>query len=270
MNRQSYNIKNRNTTAAIYPRLSRDDGIDGDSNSIANQKKLLTKVAKEKGYTNILTFVDDGISGVTMNRPGFVDFLEQVILQEIRRLTRFASRNEDDFVRAVMGFLQQADLDSRQRKQKELYALNARDRELDTMFNRMYEDNINGKIDDARFAKMSAQYTAEQKELAEKIRAIVATLDKQETKALTADMFIATVRKYTRAKKLTERMLNELIDRIEVFQSEKVNGVHVQRLNIYYNCVGIIEIPQTLPLPEIAMRTRKGVTVAYQPQHQVI
>lgn len=55
--------KNRETTAALYPRLSRDDNIDGDSNSIQNQKKLLAKVAKEKGYTTLLTFVDDGVSG---------------------------------------------------------------------------------------------------------------------------------------------------------------------------------------------------------------
>jgi len=70
--KQSSN-KSKANTAAIYTRLSRDDGLDGDSNSIQTQKKLLSKVAKEKGYTNILTFVDDGISGVTMNRPAFIE-----------------------------------------------------------------------------------------------------------------------------------------------------------------------------------------------------
>lgn len=63
----------RENTAALYLRISRDDGLDGDSNSIQTQKKLLNKIAKDKGYTNILTFSDDGISGVTMNRPGFID-----------------------------------------------------------------------------------------------------------------------------------------------------------------------------------------------------
>ena len=53
-------------TAALYVRLSRDDNLEGDSYSIVNQKKLLTKVAKEKGYTNLLTYCDDGISGVTI------------------------------------------------------------------------------------------------------------------------------------------------------------------------------------------------------------
>lgn len=48
------------------------------SYSIGNQKKLLTKVAKEKGYTNLVHFLDDGISGVTMNRPGFVEMMQQL------------------------------------------------------------------------------------------------------------------------------------------------------------------------------------------------
>ena len=75
----------------------------------------------------------------------------------------------------------------------------------------------------------------------------------------------STVRKYTRAKKLSERMLNELIERIEVHQSEKIGGIHRQRLTIRYNCVGALEIPETLTMPEISMQTRKGVTVSYDP-----
>ena len=78
-------------------------------------------------------------------------------------------------------------------------------------------------------------------------------------------MFIATVRKYTRARKLTPRMLNELIDHIEVHQAEKVNGVYVQKLTVHYNCIGSIEIPDVsaLPEPDVMIQTRKGVAVSY-------
>ena len=80
-------------------------------------------------------------------------------------------------------------------------------------------------------------------------------------------MFISLVRKYTRAKKLTPRMLNELVEKIEVFNAEKVNGVWEQRLRIHYNCVGTIEIPSALPLPtpDVSVNTRKGVVVNYAP-----
>ena len=57
-------------------------------------------------------------------------------------------------------------------------------------------------------------------------------------------MFISLVRKYTRARKLMPRMLNEFIEKIEVFNAEKVDGVWEQRLRIHYNCVGVIEIPE--------------------------
>mgnify|MGYP000128084601 CR=1 FL=1 len=60
--KKSNNKKTRDVTAFIYPRLSRDDNLEGESYSISNQKKLLTKTAKDMGYTNIVTFVDDGVS----------------------------------------------------------------------------------------------------------------------------------------------------------------------------------------------------------------
>ena len=94
--RQSNNKKSRDVTAFLYERLSRDDNLEGESYSIGNQKKLLTKVAKEKGYTNLVHYLDDGISGVTMDRPGFVEMIQQleqgraaaVFVKDLSRLGR--------------------------------------------------------------------------------------------------------------------------------------------------------------------------------------
>ena len=196
-----------------------------------------------------------------------VDFLEQVVLGEIRRLTKFASQFEDEFVKAVIGHSQQAEATDRKLKEKELKALQARDEELDGLFERIYEDNVSGRLSDDRFARMSRRYEEEQKELAEKIKALRAEIDKQSSQSMTTDMFISLVRKYTRARKLTPRMLNELIEKIEVFNAEKVDGVWEQRLRIHYNCVGAIEIADLIPLPapEVSVNTRKGVVVNYAP-----
>ncbi len=65
-------------TAALYCRLSRDDNLDTESNSITNQKTLLKKVAKEKGYEDVQFFVDDGISGTTLDRPGFQQMIKAI------------------------------------------------------------------------------------------------------------------------------------------------------------------------------------------------
>lgn len=196
-----------------------------------------------------------------------VDFLEQVVLGEIRRLTKFASLYEDEFLKAVIGHSQQAAETDRKLKEKELKALLARDEELDGLFERIYEDNVSGKLSDDRFAKMSRRYEDEQKELAEKIKKLRSEIEKQSSQAVTTDMFISLVRKYTRARKLTPRMLNELVEKIEVYNAEKIDGVWEQRLRIHYNCVGEITIPKMLPLPipDVTVNTRKGVFVNYTP-----
>ena len=196
-----------------------------------------------------------------------IDFLEEVVLGEIRRLTKFASLYEDEFVKAVIGHSQQAEQTDRKLKEKELRTLLARDEELDGLFERIYEDNVSGKLSNDRFAKMSRRYEDEQKELVEKIKKLRSEIEKQSSRSMTTDMFIGLVRKYTRARKLTPRMLNELIEKIEVFNAEKIDGVWEQRLRIHYNCVGTIEIPTVLPLPipEVSVNTRKGVVVNYAP-----
>lgn len=143
-----------------------------------------------------------------------VDFLEQVVLQEVRRLTRYARQNEAEFARAVLGSYEQTAEQDRAEKKKRLAAMERRDGEIDRLFSKMYEDNVAGK--------------------------------------------------------LAERMLNELVERIEVHQAEKVDGVWRQRLTIHYNIVGAIEIPETLALPEIATQTRKGMRVSYSPANQAM
>lgn len=83
-------------TAALYCLLSRDDDMDTESNSIQNQKKILQKAAKEKGYADTLFFVDDGITGTTMKRPGFqkmitaieAGYISAVFVKDLSRLGR--------------------------------------------------------------------------------------------------------------------------------------------------------------------------------------
>ena len=115
------------------------------------------------------------------------------------------------------------------------------------------------------------RYEDEQRQLSEKIKKLRSEIEKQSSQVMTTDLFISLVRKYTRARKLTPRMLNELIEKIEVFNAEKIDGVWEQRLRIHYNCVGMIEIPKMLPLPipDVTVNTRKGVYVSYAEAHEL-
>ncbi len=201
-----------------------------------------------------------------------LDFLEQVVLYEVKRLACFASEYENDFIKAMIGRSAKVAENGRIRKQRELDALTARDRELDMLFERLYEDNVAGKIDDARFAKMSKRYEQEQGENAKKIRALRLELKKDESKRMDIDDFLETVRRYTDATTITKRMVAELIDHIEVYHAEKQDGVTNQRVVIYYNCIGAFDVPDRRKIPEadIIMETRKGVALSFAPEQVAV
>ena len=131
---------------------------------------------------------------------------------------------------------------------------------------------VSGKIDDARFSKMSKRYEQEQGENAKKIKALRLELKKDESKRMDIDDFLETVRRYTDATTITKRMVAELIDHIEVYHAEKQDGVTNQRVVIYYNCIGAFDVPDRRKIPEadIIMETRKGVALSYAPEQVAV
>ena len=196
-----------------------------------------------------------------------LDFLEQVVLYEVHRLACFANEYENDFIKAMVGRSAKVAENERIRKKRELDALLARDRELDTLFERLYEDNVSGKIDDARFAKMAKRYEQEQGENAGRIKTLRLEVKKLDEKRMDVEDFLETVRRYTDATKITKRMVAELIDHIEVYPAVKEDGVTNQRVTIHYNCIGVFEVPDRRKIPErdILLETRRGVALSYAP-----
>jgi len=84
--KQTILYKENDKITALYLRLSRDDDLEGESNSISNQKTLLTRYAKEHGFRNVKVFIDDGISGVTFNRQGFKDMFKLIEVNQVGTL----------------------------------------------------------------------------------------------------------------------------------------------------------------------------------------
>ena len=197
--------------------------------------------------------------------------------EKIRELLQMANIGSMDdiqslFKEAISEFMEKVAENTALRKQRELDALTARDRELDMLFERLYEDNVAGMIDDARFAKMSKRYEQEQGENAKKIKVLRLELKKDESKRMDIDDFLETVRRYTDATTITKRMVAELIDHIEVYHAEKQDGVTNQRVVIYYNCIGAFDVPDRRKIPEadIIMETRKGVALSYAPEQVAV
>ena len=78
--------KQSDKITALYCRLSRDDELQGDSNSIVNQKAILNKYTKENHFSNPLHFVDDGYSGTNFNRPSWNELIEKIENGEVSTL----------------------------------------------------------------------------------------------------------------------------------------------------------------------------------------
>ena len=124
-------------------------------------------------------------------------------------------------------------------------------KELDKLIERIYEDNVLGKIPDARFSKMMASYEAEQNQLVTETAKAEESLKTMEQDKVDLRAFLETIRQCTDIKELTPAIVNRLIRRIEVHNSEKIDGRKQVRLDVYFTAVGLIDIPSEKELIEM-------------------
>ena len=169
--------------------------------------------------------------------------VEQLLLQNLQRVTAFARGHEDEFLQLITNNFEK-ELNKELRDcRKEFDQAKARISKLDTIIQRLYEDNVEGKISDERFMKMSTTYESEQKELNARVTALRYFIDQAKEKSLNAEHFLSLVRKYTDIKELDAEIIREFVEKIIVFKAEKIDGHRVQRIQIIYNCIGAVELP---------------------------
>lgn len=99
------------------------------------------------------------------------------------------------------------------------------------------------RISDDRFAKLSSNYETEQAQLQSRVEELQQFLDETKERSLNADHFLSLVRKYTDIRELDAEIIREFVERINVFQAEKVDGHRQQRIQIIYNCIGAVDLP---------------------------
>ena len=126
---------------------------------------------------------------------------------------------------------------------KELEQTKSRIAKLDTIVQRLYEDNLDGKISDERFARMSATYDAEQKELEQRQTELQEFIDKSKEQTLNVDSFLKVVRKYTDITELTAEIIRSFVERIDVYKPEKMPGTRTkkQTICIHWNFIGAVD-----------------------------
>ena len=167
--------------------------------------------------------------------------LEQLVLQNLQRVIAYVQEDENEFARLVMRNQTAAQAAEQMQTRRLLEKNTRRMNELDTIIQRLYEDNISGKLTDERFKKLSEAYEQEQTALRESVPALAAQLQDADDKMLGVQHFLKAVRKYTQPEKLTAAMLRELVEKVVVYAPDKSSGHRVQRIDVYYTFIGKID-----------------------------
>lgn len=168
--------------------------------------------------------------------------LDEVVLEDIRRVTARAREHPREFAAYISG-KQSAELQREiRRREKGLTALNQRARELDAIFKRLYEDSVLGRITAEQFQALSGSYTEEMAALKEKIPEQDAAIRRLREQVCGADHFIALAKKYTDIRNLTPELLRLFIRKIVVHEKDVKWSKHSrQTVEIHYNDIGCVD-----------------------------
>ena len=171
--------------------------------------------------------------------------VEEILLRELRLITAYAREHEEDFIQLVTRHSEKELTRQLRDSTRELEQAEERIGKLDSIIQRLYEDNVEGKISDERFAKLSASYEAEQNQLESRKAELTEFIDASKKQRLNVDSFLGMVRKYTDITELTAEIIRSFVERIEVLKPEKVPGTRTkkQTIVIYWNFIGAVEIP---------------------------
>lgn len=172
------------------------------------------------------------------------------MLENLQRVLWYVQAYEKEFARLQF---EQYSIEQRKeliKQEKDLIKAKNRINEIDTIIQRLYEDNISGKISDERFAVLSMNYEKEQKALKESIPEMEEQFNAEKGKSEGLQHFIEKAKKLTRLTELTPEILHEFIEKIAVSKPYKIDGKRHQNLDIYYNDVGIIKEPSPEQMEE--------------------
>lgn len=191
------------------------------------------------------------------------DAVEQVVMLELRRMAEFLHDDEQAFA-DILAQKSDAELMKEQKRNEgELQKATVRNDTVSRLYEKLYEDNATGKVSDEWFMQLSHKYEVERMELKAKIADLRSKLMQSDEQQKDRENFTAAVRRFMQMEHLTAPLLRELIDHIDVFETQGVGKNRTQRIVIYYRFVGYIELPEVSHYDNYKADTRKGVAVEY-------
>ena len=172
------------------------------------------------------------------------DLLTAGVTANLKKITAYAAKHEKQFMKLLVQQNEDGGKRRNAAKKRELEAAEKRIGELSAIFKRLYEDSVAGRISDERFAELSADYEAEQRQVREHAAELQAELSKAQEASVNAERFMNIVRRHISFEELTPTLLREFIEKIVVHECSYDENKHRrQEIEIYYSFVGKVDLP---------------------------
>lgn len=169
--------------------------------------------------------------------------LTEMLLDDLRFTVHFAKEHKQRFLEILEQKAETATRKELSANLKELEESEKRIKSLDKIIQTLFEDRVEGRISDERFARMSENYEQEQRQLEERVKVLKVAIDTAKAQHGNAELFMAQVNKYSDFTELTPEIIRAFIDKVYVHEKTKVDGVTRQTIEIVYNFIGSVELP---------------------------
>lgn len=189
------------------------------------------------------------------------DSVEMIVRAELEKLAQIVTMNEDAFANLLEDKVNKDIVKEQKLIEQSIAKATARSQEVSRLYERVYEDNVNGKVTDEWFMQLSHKYEVERDELKKKILELNQQLAKISEVREGKEHFLSCVRSFAEMKEVTPMILQELIEKIEVYAVEGTGLNRTQSVIIHYKFIGELDMPENFD--KIKVNTRKGVEVEY-------
>ena len=189
------------------------------------------------------------------------DSVEMIVRAELEKLAQIVTLNENAFANLLEEKVNKDIVKEQKLIEQSIAKATARSQEVSRLYERVYEDNVNGKVTDAWFMELSHKYEVERDELKKKILDLNQQLAKISEIRDGKEHFLSCVRSFAEMNEVTPMILQELIEKIEVYAVEGTGLNRTQSVVIHYKFIGELDMPENFD--KIKVNTRKGVEVEY-------
>ena len=173
--------------------------------------------------------------------------LIEIVSGKLRQTIQEIHFDQEAFLKKLEQQSQAQFSKNNKRQRQQLQKDEHRSKEIDSIIQKLYEDNLLGKISDERFVKLSQSYEEEQKQLQASISDLTEKLAQQQEDSLNISKFMARISKYTELPKLTVEIVNELIDKIVIQKPTGTKRDRIIQVDIYYNFIGKLNNEKSEP-----------------------